>query len=80
MRIKQEEEWKTTFHTHYDHYKYIMMLFSLINALTFMQALINDVLREFLDQFYVIYLNDILIYLETKEQHIRHIKQMLHTL
>jgi hypothetical protein len=32
MRMKQEEEWKTAFYTHYDHYEYMMMLFSLINA------------------------------------------------
>jgi hypothetical protein len=63
-----------TFYTYYDHYKYMVMLFELINASIFMQALVNNILREFLDQFYVIYLDDILIYLETKEQHIRHIK------
>jgi Reverse transcriptase (RNA-dependent DNA polymerase) len=68
------------FRTYYGHYEYIVMLFSLINALASMQALINDVLREFLDQFYVTYLDDILIYLETKEQHIRHIKQVLRAL
>jgi Reverse transcriptase (RNA-dependent DNA polymerase) len=50
------------------------MLFGLTNAPAFMQSLINDVLREFLDQFYVTYLDDILIYLETKEQHIRYVK------
>jgi hypothetical protein len=57
-----------------------MMPFSLTNASVFMQFLINDVLKEFLDQFYITYLNDILIYLETKEQHIKYIKQVLHTL
>jgi Reverse transcriptase (RNA-dependent DNA polymerase) len=50
------------------------MPFGLTNALAFMQALVNDILKEFLNQFCIIYLNDILIYSETKEQHIRHIK------
>jgi hypothetical protein len=78
--MKQEEEWKTAFYTHYGHYEYMIMPFSLTNAPASMQALVNDVLREFLDQFYVAYLDDILIYLETKEQHIRHVKQMLRAL
>jgi hypothetical protein len=65
--MKYEEEWKMAFYTHYDYYEYMMMLFRLTNASAFMQSLVNNVLREFLDQFYVIYLDDILIYLETKE-------------
>jgi hypothetical protein len=49
MRMKQEEEWKMAFYTHYSHYEYIMMLFSLINAPTSIQSLVNDVFKEFLD-------------------------------
>jgi Reverse transcriptase (RNA-dependent DNA polymerase) len=65
--MKQEEEWKTAFRTCYGHYEYIVMPFGLTNALASMQALVNDVLKEFLDQFCVTYLDDILIYLEIKE-------------
>jgi Reverse transcriptase (RNA-dependent DNA polymerase) len=78
--MKQGEEWKTAFQTRYGHYEYMVMLFSLTNAPASMQALVNDVLREFLDQFCVTYLDDILIYLETKEQHIEHVKQVLRAL
>jgi hypothetical protein len=58
----------------------MVMPFGLTNAPASMQSLVNDVLREFLDQFCVAYLNDILIYSETKEQHIGHVKQVLHAL
>jgi Reverse transcriptase (RNA-dependent DNA polymerase) len=58
----------------------MVMPFGLTNAPASMQALVNDVLREFLDQFCVAYLDDILIYSETKEQHIGHVKQVLRAL
>jgi hypothetical protein len=47
------------------------MPFSLINVLASFQALINDILREYLDIFVVVYLDDILIYLTNEKDHIK---------
>jgi Reverse transcriptase (RNA-dependent DNA polymerase) len=49
------------------------MLFRLTNTPATFQSLINDTLKEYLNIFYVAYLDDILIYLETLEQHVEHV-------
>ena len=56
------------------------MPFRLTNALATMQSLVNDVLQEYLNIFYVIYLDDILIYFKTLEEHIKQVKKVLHAL
>jgi hypothetical protein len=53
------------------------MSFRLINALATFYSLVNNILKGYLDIFYIIYLDDILIYLETLEQHIKHIMKVL---
>lgn len=57
-----------------------MMLFELTNASVTFQAFINNVLREYLDEFIVVYLNDILIYSKTEEEHIKHVWKVLQAL
>ena len=56
------------------------MLFKLINTLIIMQNLINDTLREYLNKFYIIYLNNILIFLNNEKEHKGHIITILKTL
>ncbi|ERF69956.1 hypothetical protein EPUS_08767 [Endocarpon pusillum Z07020] len=80
VRMKEGEEWKTAFRTRYGHYEYLVMPFGLTNAPATFQALVNDVLREFLDIFAVAYLDDILIYSKTEEEHKSHVKQVLRAL
>jgi len=53
------------------------MQFGLINALAIFQKQINSVLGEHLNKFVIVYLNDIIIYLESKEEHREHIKWVL---
>ncbi len=62
VQMKEGKEWKTAFQTRYRHYKYTVMLFGLKNAPVTFQRLINDMLREYLDDFAITYLDDILIY------------------
>jgi len=50
------------------------MQFRLINALAIFQKQINSVLGKHLDRFIIVYLNDIIIYLENKKEHREHIK------
>ena len=80
IRIKEGEEWKTTFHTRYSHFEYLVILFGLTNAPTTYQALINNTLREYLDLFYVVYLDDILIYSKDLELYKEHVRKVLDTL
>ena len=53
------------------------MSFELINASTTCQKMINDALREYLDIFVIIYLNDILIYSKTLKKHVNHVQKVL---
>ncbi|GAA6045823.1 hypothetical protein JCM8097_006650, partial [Rhodosporidiobolus ruineniae] len=71
------EEWKTAFRTRYGSFEYQVMPFGLTNAPAAFQHLINDTFRPFLDSFVVVYLDDILIYSLTQEDHDRHVKLVL---
>ena len=60
--MKKREKWKTTFQTKYRLYKYLVIPFGLTNAPVTFQALINDTLRELLNEGVLAYLDNILIY------------------
>lgn len=77
VRIAKGEEWKTAFRTRYGHFEYLVMPFGLTNAPATFQNLMNDILRDFLDVFVIVYLDDILIFSKTKEDHIGHVSQVL---
>jgi hypothetical protein len=77
IRIKEGEEWKTAFRSRYGHYEYLVMPFGLTNAPASFQTMINDVLREHLDMFVIAYLDDILIYSKTLEEHKKHVETIL---
>jgi hypothetical protein len=59
IRIRSDDKWKIAFRTRYDHYKYIMISFNLINAPATFQAYINEILKDYLDVFCVTYLDNI---------------------
>ena len=77
IRIKEGDEWKTAFRTRYGHFEYTVMPFGLANAPATFQNMMNEVLREFLDQGVVVYIDDVLIYSENLEQHIQLVKKVL---
>ena len=80
IRMKAEEKWKTAFRTRYDLYEYLIMSFELINASATYQKLINNILREHLDIFVIIYLNDIFVYFKTEKKYIKHVNIVLELL
>jgi len=80
VQMKEGKEWKTAFRTRYEHYKYTVMPFELKNAPAIFQRLINDMLREYLDDFAITYLDDILIYSDDLEMHRSHMHKVLEKL
>ena len=77
IRMKAGEEWKTAFRTRYGHYEYTMMSFELINASTTCQEMINDALRQHLDIFVIVYLDDILVFFKIMKLHVNHVITVL---
>ena len=80
IRVADGEEWKTAFRTRYGLFETLVMPFGLTNAPASFQHFINDALRPFLDRFASAYLDDILIYSETLEEHKSHVRQVLQKL
>lgn len=80
VQIKEGDEWKTAFKTHIRYFKYLVMPFGLCNTPAVLQALINNVLRDFLYSFVFIYLDNILIYSRNLQEHRGYIKKVLQRL
>jgi len=80
IRVRKGDEWKTAFRTRYGHYQYRVMPFGLVNPPATFQTMMNEILREFLDQGVVVYIDDILIYSKTIEAHIILVRKVLQKL
>ncbi|KAI2655102.1 Transposon Tf2-9 polyprotein [Labeo rohita] len=80
VRIREGDEWKTAFITPTGHYETLVMPFGLCNSPAAFQHLINDVLRDMLGRWCYAYLDDILIYSKTLEEHTQHVRAVLQRL
>ena len=69
LQMAEEEKWKTAIHICYNLFKYLIMPFSLCEALSFFQSYINDILQNCLNIFITIYIDDILIYSKSVKEH-----------
>ena len=77
IRIKEDNKERIIFFTRYELFKYIVILFKLYNASSIFQIFINNILRKYLNIFYSIYLDNILIYNNDKIEYLKYIKLIL---
>ncbi|TPX54573.1 hypothetical protein PhCBS80983_g05887, partial [Powellomyces hirtus] len=80
VRMRAGDEWKTAFRCRYGLFKYSVMPFGLCNAPGVFQHLVNDIFRDILDVYVVIYLNNILIFSRNPEDHMKHVREVLRRL
>ncbi|GKB73531.1 putative reverse transcriptase domain-containing protein [Tanacetum coccineum] len=80
LRVRDEDIPKTVFRTRYGHYEFQVMPFGLTNAPIVFMDLMNRVCRPYLDKFMTVFIDDILIYSKTKEEHDAHLRLILELL
>ena len=76
IRINPGDEWKTAFRTRYGHFEFLVMPMGLTNAPAAFQAYINHALRGLVDDFCIVYLDDILIFSKSEEEHTEHLHRV----
>jgi len=77
IHIHQNDEWKTAFHTQYKHFEYQVVSFDLINTSIIFQVYINNILCDLIDDFCIIYLDDILVFSKSEEEHYQHLQLII---
>nr|GEX26394.1 retrotransposon protein, putative, Ty3-gypsy subclass [Tanacetum cinerariifolium] len=80
LRVHEDGIQKTTFRTRYGHFEFAVMPFGLTNAPSVCMDLMNRVCKPYLDKFVIVFIDDILIYSKTKEDHEVHLKLVLELL
>ena len=78
--LAEEAKEKTAFTSRYDHYQWNVLPFGLSNASAAFQRRMNSILAPYIDEFVIVYLDDILIFSKTAEEHIGHVKAVLQAL
>ena len=80
LRVHDEDVPKTTFRTRYGNFELLVMPFGLTNAPAAFMDLMNRIFRPYLDQFVIVFIDNILIYSGSGEEHVEHLRIVLQTL
>ncbi|MCI30375.1 RNA-directed DNA polymerase (Reverse transcriptase), partial [Trifolium medium] len=80
IKVKTEDVPKTAFRTRYGHYEYTVMPFGVMNAPAIFMDYMNRIFHPFLDKFVVVFIDDILIYSKSEEEHKEYLRIVLQVL
>jgi len=80
FKVKDEDMQKTAFRTRYRHYEYLVMPFGVTNAPSVFMEFMNRIFHAYFDRFVVVFIDDILIYSKSEEEHAEHLKIVLQVL
>jgi len=80
LKIRERDIPKTAFKTRYGHFEFLVMSFGITNAPAAFMDLINRVFKPFLDSFVIVFIDEILVYSQSREDHADHLRAVLQTL